>query len=568
MRFSQCISAFLLLVPSLVQASLSGGLAHPNLQPLITRGDALLSAGQWSDAAKTYTDAISLSPGDYLLFYKRATAYLSSNRHANALEDFSKVLELTSGEFDRAILMIAKIHMKDGDWVQAKSTLDTYAAKASDSDSVVAELRTDIRDAQAAAKKAKDARRAQLWTVCAEAATQALRVASHSTELRQTRAECNLAGGDPQSAVVDLSRLSHLSPPTSSSLMRIFRLAYFLLPPSPSPSHASHLPPLKQCLHLDPDSPQCLSAHRLAKSLDKGFATLDKLLQKGDWMGIVKHLVGPAGTYPGDGFAVTFERALEVQAKPEHLAPPSKPSKASSIPMPDARAESPRRAHILRAACRAYTQLNQAKKGEVWCDALLSMSAEAHRMAGEMYASGGEGGPEVDGWVGKGEALLAKEIWEEAVRAFERAVEGSGRRDRDVLNRLQKAQRLLKQSKRKDYYKVLDVPRDADTKTIKKAFRKAAMKAHPDKGGSEAKMAAVNEAYEVLSNPELRQRFDNGDDPNDTGSQGGNPFAGFQSHFAGFGGFGGSGSGGGGADHPFAQFFQQGGQRGFSFGRG
>lgn len=189
-------------------------------------------------------------------------------------------------------------------------------------------------------------------------------------------------------------------------------------------------------------------------------------------------------------------------------------------------------------------------------------------MAGEMYASGGEGGPEVDGWVGKGEALLAKEIWEEAVRAFERAVEGSGRRDRDVLNRLQKAQRLLKQSKRKDYYKVLDVPRDADTKTIKKAFRKAAMKAHPDKGGSEAKMAAVNEAYEVLSNPELRQRFDNGDDPNDTGSQGGNPFAGFQSHFAGFGGFGGSGSGGGGADHPFAQFFQQGGQRGFSFGRG
>ena len=67
------------------------------------------------------------------------------------------------------------------------------------------------------------------------------------------------------------------------------------------------------------------------------------------------------------------------------------------------------------------------------------------------------------------------------------------------------------------------------------------MKAHPDKGGSEAKMAAVNEAYEVLSNPELRQRFDNGDDPNDpTAQQGGNPFQ---------GGFPGG----------FAQFFQQGG---------
>jgi DnaJ family protein C protein 3 len=68
--------------------------------------------------------------------------------------------------------------------------------------------------------------------------------------------------------------------------------------------------------------------------------------------------------------------------------------------------------------------------------------------------------------------------------------------------------------------------------------RKAAMTAHPGKGGFEAKMAQVNEAYEVLSNPgkqlctintfvllaqviftELRQRFDNGDDPNDPGSQ-------------------------------------------------
>jgi DnaJ family protein C protein 3 len=67
------------------------------------------------------------------------------------------------------------------------------------------------------------------------------------------------------------------------------------------------------------------------------------------------------------------------------------------------------------------------------------------------------------------------------------------------------------------------------------------MTAHPDKGGSEEKMAAVNQAYEVLSNDELRARFDAGDDPNDPESQqGGHPF---------HGGFGGG--------HPFAQFFQQ-----------
>ena len=201
MRFTSVAGFLLLLSPSALASS--SGLVNPNLQPLIARGDALLSAGQWSDAAKTYTDAISLSPGDYLLFYKRATAYLSLNRHTNALDDFSKVLDLTSGEFDRAILMVSKIHMKDGDWTRAKDTLDSYAAKAP-SDPEVGELREDIQDAQAASKKAKDARRAQLWTVCSEAATQALRVASHNIELRQTRAECSLAGGDPQGAVVDL----------------------------------------------------------------------------------------------------------------------------------------------------------------------------------------------------------------------------------------------------------------------------------------------------------------------------------------------------------------------------
>ena len=105
---------------------------------------------------------------------------------------------------------------------------------------------------------------------------------------------------------------------------------------------------------------------------------------------------------------------------------------------------------------------------------------------------------------------------------------------------MQKAQKLLKQSKQKDYYKILGVPRDADDRTIKKALcvshlfysspqpvlpsyllsRQAAKSAHPDKGGSEAKMAALNEAYETLSNPELRARFDAGDDPNDPqGSQ-------------------------------------------------
>ncbi|KAF8547216.1 hypothetical protein OG21DRAFT_950647 [Imleria badia] len=207
--------------------------------------------------------------------------------------------------------------------------------------------------------------------------------------------------------------------------MRIFRLAYFLLPPSQSASsHTSHLAPLKQCLHLDSDSPSCQPAHRLVKALDKGFTKLGEHIRDNDWMGVVRHVAGPSKEFPGDGFASTFEEALRTHGSPELFA------SSSSVPIPDVRLSSPRRAHILRSMCRAYTKLNLPKKGEAWCDALLAMSEDALRAASEMMS---EGSAEVDGWIGKGEALLIREEWDEAVRAFERAAEGSGRSDRGLM---------------------------------------------------------------------------------------------------------------------------------------
>ncbi len=65
----------------------------------------------------------------------------------------------------------------------------------------------------------------------------------------------------------------------------------------------------------------------------------------------------------------------------------------------------------------------------------------------------------------------------------------------------------------KDYYKILGVDKDADTKTIKEAYRDLALKYHPDlnKDNPEKveKMKLVNEAYAVLSNPSKRKEYDN-----------------------------------------------------------
>jgi molecular chaperone DnaJ len=67
----------------------------------------------------------------------------------------------------------------------------------------------------------------------------------------------------------------------------------------------------------------------------------------------------------------------------------------------------------------------------------------------------------------------------------------------------------------KDYYRILGVARDATTAEIKSAFRRLARETHPDANPdnpeAEAGFRAAAEAYEVLSNPERRQRYDRGD---------------------------------------------------------
>ena len=61
----------------------------------------------------------------------------------------------------------------------------------------------------------------------------------------------------------------------------------------------------------------------------------------------------------------------------------------------------------------------------------------------------------------------------------------------------------------KDFYQVLGVSKTSSTDEIKKAFRKLAHEHHPDKkGGTDAKFKEINEAYQVLSNPEKRKQYD------------------------------------------------------------
>ncbi len=89
---------------------------------------------------------------------------------------------------------------------------------------------------------------------------------------------------------------------------------------------------------------------------------------------------------------------------------------------------------------------------------------------------------------------------------------------------------------KRDYYEVLGVSRNASTEEVKKAFRRLAMRYHPDRNnedGAEAKFKEIGEAYEVISDPEKRAAYDRYGHAGLQGFDFGQPFEGFD-----FGGFG------------------------------
>lgn len=61
----------------------------------------------------------------------------------------------------------------------------------------------------------------------------------------------------------------------------------------------------------------------------------------------------------------------------------------------------------------------------------------------------------------------------------------------------------------KDLYSILGVARDAGADDIKRAYRRLAMKHHPDRGGDQAQMQEVQQAYDTLSDPQRRRAYDN-----------------------------------------------------------
>ncbi|GAA6063958.1 hypothetical protein JCM10212_004913 [Sporobolomyces blumeae] len=526
---------------------------------LVDLASTLLAEGNPVDALHLYDEVLHRDPDDFSTLYKRATVRLAQGHYLKAKDAFHDVLRVR--DYAPARLALAKIHAKLGEYKQAKQQVDLYLKDPSSKDLDEAnQLRSQVVAAErdvATAKKALSSNPPHAER-CIASLTAAIALSPQSADLRTLRAECLVAAREFDSAVADLSRASAVSPALATHLQLRTALVSSLFVDHGKAVPAESLLALKKCLQSDPDSKPCRKLFKALKHVEKDLAKLRNWLDADRWTEVAVLL---AGSSTKDGLVQVVKDLVALYQAPldpsdpstAPLPPSTSTSTSTSASRPDLARSSPLLTSLLSTLCHAYVSLENPRKASKACAEVLSHDPE-----------------DVWGLVGSADQLVKDEQWEDAVRVLSDAFEKTGRSDRVVLARLQKAQRLLKQSKQKDYYKILGVARDADAKTIKRAYRKATLKAHPDKeGGSEEKMAALNQAYEVLSNPELRARFDHGEDPNDPAAQqGGSPFGGggfggggghpFFFQQGGGGGFGGGGSAGGGGQ-PFHQFFQGGG---------
>lgn len=126
--------------------------------------------------------------------------------------------------------------------------------------------------------------------------------------------------------------------------------------------------------------------------------------------------------------------------------------------------------------------------------------AELRRKSGESSARGGASKVIVTDGNGQ---VMTKDAAKKLLREL----------DMDILS----ARRALAESKKKDYYRILEVSRSADEDALKKAYRRAALKWHPDKNTegtegdkkrAEAMFKDVGEAYAVLADPKQRREYD------------------------------------------------------------
>lgn len=452
----------------------------------LSEGDAAKSLGLWNQV-------IDLDPQNGSNYYKRFRLHLRQSDFKKALTDLNKVLEITATD-ENALAQRAKLRLRLGYCPEAVQ--DFHALR--DVNKAHKDLATQEQAERCEVAMKHALKQYGLVNPNYKGAKEHLNQAIGFTiitasqpeqcaDLLLKRAFCSFHTKDLHQTIADSGKVLRVQKDNIDALTLRGNAYYALGELDTSKEH------YRMALKYDPEHKGSKTGHRKLKKVAGFLAKCQAAMQNGRFQEAVPHLTNLINADPTHEVYVTA----------------------------------------------AYTDLGVAHKE-------MRQFAEAKAAIEQVFRRNPR---DWNAYRVLGEIQLDNEEFEEAVNTLRRAAEDSDG-DQVTHESLHRAEVALKQSKQKDYYKILGVPRNANVKTIKKAYREKALEFHPDKHqGEEEKERAekqftlVAEANEVLSDPDLRGKYDRGEEVFPNQGNGGQP-----------------------QGHPF-QHFQQGGQQfHFNFG--
>ncbi|KAH8815806.1 hypothetical protein F5884DRAFT_773738 [Xylogone sp. PMI_703] len=485
----------------------------PAAPPTAEEAEAFKNAGnkhykakEYWKAIEEYTKAVEAQPTSATYLNNRAAAYISAGQYGYALDDCVRADELEPNN-PKILLRLARVYTMLG---RPQEAVDTYARiEPPPSAKDIAPAKTMLQQIVLAEKSLRESANGSTAINALDQAEKYLGIGvAKPRKWQLMRGEAHLKMGDinalGEAQNIAISLLRHNSQDPEALVLR----GRALYAQGENEKAIQHF---RQALNCDPDYRDAAKYLKMVTKLDRMKTEGNDLFKAKNWQAAVDK----------------YTEALEVDPLNRSM-----------------------NAKLLQNRAMTFIKLKNYKDAIKDCERAVELDP-TYTKAKKTKAN----------------ALGQAGNWEEAVREL-KTLQEQDPNDASIAKEIRKAELELKKSKRKDYYKILGVEKDADESAIKKAYRKAAIIHHPDKNpddpNAEERFKDIGEAYETLSDPQKRARYDSGEDLVD-------PMEGFGG--GGMGGmnidpeiimqmFGAQMGGGGGGFHSFGGMPGQGRSRG------
>ena len=455
-------------------------------QDYLAKGDKAVVQGRssYDVAVKHFTAAIGKLPQEQLwkAYYKRAEVYQLQKRYEEALKDLDEWVRLkpNKSSFTSRIkvnVLLANFDTVAQDYQQLMQVDSKKAADHRAKWELYSRLSNQIQWVKEQVERlasgtAEDHHRPSIYSQCVSLLGEILQDHSKGNQdLALMRIECALGMGDHNLVRNEVNKMLEKNP---NNLKALYFKAKSFIRMGAVDAARTHI---RKCFSVDQEYDLCVQLHKQIKAYEKQKKVVQDQQNNRNWQG-----------------------ALDAIDEAFRIDP-----------------EGPETNNFRKLRCQLYNNLRMIKEGLQACTTCIEAEGENPGL--------------LDVYLTRADIHILNDDLDSAQADVNKAREFD-QRSQKVHQKQQNLERLRKLAERKDYYKILGVPKTASDKDIKSAYRKLAMQYHPDKTQSlpeeerekaQALFRDIAEAKDILSDDEKRGKYDRGEDLNEQQHHGHHP---------------------------------------------